>query len=89
MILSEHAVFIGSYTFSGTTNYEWPDGWKFHSKSVCGALMKAIAKAWQVPLSQMLKKSLQSTDEKKIVREIGISNGEPVLEDVYVLKKPK
>lgn len=51
--------------------------------------MKAIAKAWQVPLSQMLKKSLQSTDEKKIVREIGISNGEPVLEDVYVLKKPK
>lgn len=67
----------------------WSRDWSFHSQSLQGALMEAIAIAWSIPLHQVLKVSQRSTDKKSIKKEIGLCNGKPVVLSVDVIRRPK
>jgi hypothetical protein len=67
----------------------WSRDWIFHSRSLQGALMEAIATAWGIPLRQVLKTSQQCTDNKSIKKEIGLCNGKPVVLSVDVIRRPK
>ena len=66
----------------------WNSNWRFHSRTLQGVVMEAIATAWGTPLAQVLKVSQQSTDKKAIEREIGRCNGTPVVLSVAVLRRP-
>ena len=65
------------------------DDMSFFSQTLHGALMESIAKAWNVPLLQLLKVSQSKKSKNSIEREIGLCNGKPVVLDVDVIKKPK
>ncbi|ARO88512.1 ATP-binding protein [Nitrosospira lacus] len=67
----------------------WGRAWRFHSRTLNGALIEAIAKAWNIPLRQISKVFQQDTGKKTIKREIGLCNGNPVVLGVYVIRKPK
>jgi len=67
----------------------WSGEWSFHSKSLQGALMEAIAIAWGVPLRHVLEVSQRSTDNKSIKKEIGLCNGKPVVLRVNVIRRHK
>jgi len=73
----------------GDLESNWDDDWIFHSITLQGALMEAIATAWGIPLRQILKVSQQSTDNKSIKKEIGSCNGKPVVLSVDVVRRPK
>jgi hypothetical protein len=66
----------------------WNSDWSFHSKTLQGVVMESIAMAWGIPLAHVLKASQQSTDSKDIEREIGMCNGNPVVERVDVICRP-
>jgi len=96
------AVDVGRPSILNTRRHDlwidWPDdddsastwgSWSFYFETAQGALMEAIASAWGIPLSQVLKVSQQSTDRKSLEREIGLCNGMPVVLDVDVIRKPK
>ncbi|WP_217994860.1 ATP-binding protein [Methylogaea oryzae] len=68
---------------------EWSSDWIFDSRTLQGALIEAIANAWNVPLATVLKNAKQSTDRKEIKREIGCTSSGPVIVSVTVLNRPK
>jgi hypothetical protein len=69
---------------------DWPIDWEFHSRTLEGELIEAIAAAWKMPLKEILKESEQSTDKKPISRTIGhCTNGKPILLNVTLIKKPR
>lgn len=63
--------------------------WYFHSRASSGALIEAIAKAWNFPLRQVLKASQKGTEKLPIKREIGLCNEKPVVLDVQIIRRPK
>lgn len=73
----------------GDLESNWDANWRFHSNTLQGALMEAIATAWGIPLRQILKISQQSTDNQSIKKEIGSCDGKPVVLSVDVVRRPK
>ena len=74
----------------GGSESGWNSDWFLYSKTLQGLLLEAIATAWGIPLPQILKASQRSTDRKKIEREIGRSNGKPVVRRVEMLiRRPR
>lgn len=67
----------------------WRRVWVLHSRTLNGALIEAIATAWNIPLDQILKVSQKKTDKKPIKREIGLCNGNPVVLDVEIIRRPR
>lgn len=62
----------------------------FHARTLEGAVIEAIAKAWNKPLEKVVETaSFRSDDEEeKVKREIGTANGKPVVVTVDIIKKP-
>ena len=70
---------------------EWQkSSYKFHSITLKGLVVEALANAWSSSLKDVLCVSLFSTDEIDHEREIGLVDGEPIIHSVSgVIRNPK
>ena len=91
-----YMVDVGALGIVGSSySLEWPphsviiddEPW-FHEHSLKGLVIEALAKAWGVELSEVLKASEVSTDYHEVVREVGRRNGKGVEDTVDVIRRP-
>lgn len=76
--------------------YEWPhqeegeshDTHRFFSRSLEGAVVRAISDAWNISVKQITEISSISTDHETVEREVGILEGKPFTDDVQIVRRP-
>lgn len=78
---------------------EWPadnshselrgTAWGFHSRTLVGSCIEALAASWKAPLNAVLRLSEHSTDDNPIRRHVGTREGKPVTLTVDVIRRPK
>ena len=61
----------------------------FHAKTLQGAVIEALARAWNKPLKDIIDSSSFRNDdeEENVEREIGTVNGKPIKESVDIIKR--
>lgn len=75
---------------------EWPESDSkehrklrhYSSRSIQGAVLRTIARAWNCSLEEIEKASEPCTDEKEFEREIGILGDQPYIERVNIIRRP-
>jgi hypothetical protein len=61
----------------------------FHSETLAGAAIEALAHAWSSTVEEVLKVSILGTDDDtENVREVGIGDGKVIKLDVYIIRNP-
>jgi hypothetical protein len=86
-IVSYHARLGGLNEWPPSSGPESPLGWD--NESLVGAVVEALAKAWSLPIKDVVLLSDFSDSSRPMTRRvIGVGNGQPVTETVYVIRKP-
>lgn len=75
---------------------DWPDRgceaghhvMKFHCKTLMGVVINALAMAWSSPLDAILDISEFDEDDKELIQEVGLGDGEPVRLESDLIRRP-